>query len=210
MARKSANSRDEILDAAAECFMEMGIEAASVSDIARRLGATKGRVYHHFASKGALLSDVRIHAIETMTTALAEVIDFDLPPEQNFYNMAHRHVMALLQTLPYHKVDLQKSNLSGEKSTTPYERELLAEIRDKRTEYGKAFRQVIVEGIEAGVFRKVNVSITLHSVLVLLNAPVFWYQPRGDDPEADQRRIADELATMALNALKACPNAKTP
>ena len=37
----------------------------------------------------------------------------------------------VITTLPYHKVDLQKSNLSGEKSTTPYERELLAEIRDK-------------------------------------------------------------------------------
>ncbi|NVK44032.1 MAG: TetR/AcrR family transcriptional regulator [Oceanospirillaceae bacterium] len=209
MARKSANSRDEILDAAAECFMEMGIEAASISDIARRLGATKGRVYHHFASKGALLSDVRIHAIDTMSAALEEAIDFDLPPEQNFYNMAHRHVTALLKTLPYHKVDLQKSNLSGEKSTTPYERELLEQIRVKRTEYGEAFRKVIAQGIETGVFRKVQVSVTLHSVLVLLNAPVFWYQSRGEDPAAEQNRIADELATLALNALLARPDSAT-
>ena len=40
-------ARREILDAAAECFMEQGFHATSIDAVARRMGATKGRVYHH-------------------------------------------------------------------------------------------------------------------------------------------------------------------
>ncbi len=46
--------RDTILDASARCFMEHGFKATSIDDIARRLGATKGMVYHYFDSKSDL------------------------------------------------------------------------------------------------------------------------------------------------------------
>lgn len=201
MTRKKTDSKSEILDAAAECFMEMGTEVASVSDIARRLGATKGRVYHHFASKGALLSGVRMRAIQTMTEELEAVTDFDLPAPVNFHKMATQHVLALLESLPYHKVDLQKYNVKGEKYTTAYERELLEEIETARDAYGEMFRKVILQGIESGEFRKMNVSIVLHSVLILLNSPVFWFSPRSEDPDAERALVAKELADMALYSL---------
>lgn len=43
--------KQEILHMAAECFMEQGFHATSIDDVARRLGATKGRIYHHYPSK---------------------------------------------------------------------------------------------------------------------------------------------------------------
>ena len=46
--------RQAILDAAALCFMERGFNATSIDDIARRLSATKGMVYHYFSSKAEL------------------------------------------------------------------------------------------------------------------------------------------------------------
>ena len=39
-----ADSRHEIIDAAAQCFMQKGLEKATMDDIADALGATKGRV----------------------------------------------------------------------------------------------------------------------------------------------------------------------
>ena len=41
--------REEVLAAAAECFMRRGYEQTSMDDVAETLGATKGRVYHHSA-----------------------------------------------------------------------------------------------------------------------------------------------------------------
>ena len=45
-ARDDGMGNIELLTAAAECFMEQGFHASSIDDVARRLGATKGRVYH--------------------------------------------------------------------------------------------------------------------------------------------------------------------
>ena len=52
------NSRADILGAAARCFMERGYTATSIDDVARSLGATKGRIYHHFPSKADLFAEV--------------------------------------------------------------------------------------------------------------------------------------------------------
>src|SRR4051812_50087924 len=64
-----SESRDEILRAAAELFMEFGYAATSIDAVAERLGATKGRIYHHYRSKADLFLDVQMAA---MTRLAAE------------------------------------------------------------------------------------------------------------------------------------------
>src|ERR1700710_893798 len=65
-----SESRDQILQAAADLFMEFGYAATSIDAVAQRLGATKGRIYHHYRSKADLFFDVQVAA---MTRLLDEV-----------------------------------------------------------------------------------------------------------------------------------------
>ena len=53
-----ARTRARLLDAAEEVFVEKGIGAASVEEIAARAGYTRGAVYANFADKGALFAAV--------------------------------------------------------------------------------------------------------------------------------------------------------
>jgi AcrR family transcriptional regulator len=48
--------RDAILDVAADVFLEDGYAAASMSEIAARLGGSKGTLYNYFKSKEELFS----------------------------------------------------------------------------------------------------------------------------------------------------------
>lgn len=50
--------RDEILEAAASCFAELSYPAASMQEVAARLGTSKARIYHYYESKDALLFDL--------------------------------------------------------------------------------------------------------------------------------------------------------
>jgi AcrR family transcriptional regulator len=50
--------RDEILDAAATCFAQTSYPAASMQEVAARLGTSKARIYHYYDSKDALLFDL--------------------------------------------------------------------------------------------------------------------------------------------------------
>ena len=67
-------ARREILEAAAECFMEQGFHATSIDVVARRMGATKGRVYHHYQSKVDLFFDVHRLGMDLLFEAVAPAL----------------------------------------------------------------------------------------------------------------------------------------
>src|SRR5881628_4116729 len=53
--RRTAETRTLLLEAGLSVFAERGIEFATLDDIARTAGFTKGAIYRHFPSKGAFL-----------------------------------------------------------------------------------------------------------------------------------------------------------
>lgn len=56
--------RDEILAASRALFVERGIGKTSISDIAERVGITRGLVYHYFGDKDAIVDVVLEEYIE--------------------------------------------------------------------------------------------------------------------------------------------------
>ncbi len=57
------NTRERILDAALDLFIEKGFDGTSLREIAERLGVTKAALYYHFESKDDILLalHMRIH-----------------------------------------------------------------------------------------------------------------------------------------------------
>lgn len=53
--REPEATRDRLLDAAAQVFLETGYDGARVVDIARKAGVTTGAIYAHFRDKADLL-----------------------------------------------------------------------------------------------------------------------------------------------------------
>ncbi|MFO0750555.1 MAG: TetR/AcrR family transcriptional regulator [Myxococcota bacterium] len=51
-----AERRDDILAAALECFVTAGFHGTAVPEVAKRAGVATGTIYHHFASKEALVN----------------------------------------------------------------------------------------------------------------------------------------------------------
>jgi len=62
--------RQLILETAGQAFAELGFPSASMSDIARRCGMSKGLLYHYYPSKGELLFAVA----EQYTKRLVELV----------------------------------------------------------------------------------------------------------------------------------------
>jgi AcrR family transcriptional regulator len=56
--RTRAQAREQIRDAAAAVFVELGYDAASLDEIAHRVGVTRAGILYHFHSKDALLVGV--------------------------------------------------------------------------------------------------------------------------------------------------------
>ncbi|EEA94748.1 TetR/AcrR family transcriptional regulator [Pseudovibrio sp. JE062] len=200
-----SRSQQEILDAAAECFMKMGPDVASIDDIAGLLGSTKGRVYHHFRSKGELLYAVRLRSVSLLMERVSPIAAQDIPPLEKLRAMSFAHVLRILRFLSYHRVVSEDTRMFFRGSAKPHEKEMIEQIIEMRRSYENLYRAVLTEGIEAGVFANQSVSITLHSIIILMNGPCFWYSPRPEQTERDVEEIARSVSDLVLRAVVADP-----
>ena len=66
---------ERILDTAAQLFFQKGYDKTTLQDIIDATGLSKGAIYHHFASKEAILIDVVDRMGEYNSSVLAQVRD---------------------------------------------------------------------------------------------------------------------------------------
>lgn len=125
-AQESRDTRREILDAALDLFAERGFHATSVRAIARAVGVRESALYHHFASKDAILEGVieerasaRISAINQEVAAigdrsLSEILtqlteralaQIEAPKERRFLRLAMSLGVPMLdEHSPFHRM----------------------------------------------------------------------------------------------------------
>lgn len=63
MSRKTTDTKDRILDTAANLFSSHGFDGTSIDDILKAIGITKGAFYHYFNSKAHLCEAVLDNAV---------------------------------------------------------------------------------------------------------------------------------------------------
>lgn len=193
----------QITRAAAVCFARNGVENTSIDQIAREMKASKGKVYHWFRTKGELLLSVRNQSIVSVLERVQPIADTPAPTAERFLRMAEAHVTGILEDLPFHRVVVENLRSGQAGATTEHERAFLAEIVALQASYEDLFRELVSAGQKDGSFRQQSTSIAVNSVIVLLNAPIFWYQPRTDETHEQRQEIAAQIARMALGAIAA-------
>ncbi len=197
------DSVQQIIDAAAQCFMAKGLEKATIDDIADVLAATKGRVYHHFRSKNAIFFAVHRLAMQYCFDAVAPIMALDIPADDKLFQMAVAHAHVMMDTLPYQRSIRLGVDIYLRGSTTEAEREVLRELIELRNDYEDLFRDVLREGQEAGTVDVPDVGLAGRAIIGALNGLVDWYRIRPGQSEADRAAIADGLARTILYGVKA-------
>ncbi|MGW3180492.1 ScbR family autoregulator-binding transcription factor [Kitasatospora sp. NPDC001119] len=86
---RAGRTRRAVLLAAAETFARVGFEAASLVDISRRAGVSKGALYFHFVSKQALADGVRRASGREVGSAALRALRADGPALQGLIDFSH-------------------------------------------------------------------------------------------------------------------------
>lgn len=197
------DSRQEIIAAAAQCFMRQGLEKATIDDIADALGATKGRVYHHFRSKSALYFAVYRQAMQYCFDAIDPLMDQPTPAPEKLVQMAEAHAHVMMDTLPYQRSIRLGVDVYLRGSTTETERQVLVQLIDMRNRYEGLFRRVLEQGRDDGSLSVPDVPLAGRAMIGALNGLVDWYRLRTDQPPGEQARIARTLAETVVGGLRA-------
>jgi AcrR family transcriptional regulator len=103
-ARRSADSRALILEAAVACLVEDGYAGASTLAVQARAGVSRGRLLHHFPSRAELLVAAAQHLAGTSLVAVqarAERLMADQPPGPERVERAIELLWATFQEPPF-------------------------------------------------------------------------------------------------------------
>lgn len=193
-----SDSREEILQAAAELFMELGYAATSIDAVAERLGCTKGRIYHHYRSKADLFFDVQVAAMTRLNSQVEPIARGPGGPVEKLAAMALRHTQIILHELPMQKVAVQglERHLLGVAAAP----RLRAVIR-MRDDYERLFIELIDEGIRDGVFIDLPPKLVSKPFFGALNWATVWFSQRRLQSADAIDGIARLLAAYALRGL---------
>jgi len=77
--------REQILDGAKEVFMEQGFEAASMNDITRAAGVSKGTIYVYFENKEDLFGAMIERERERITATVGNTLDAARPVAETLF-----------------------------------------------------------------------------------------------------------------------------
>lgn len=95
MPNTTKTRRDVMLETALELFREVGFDAASMSQIAARVGGSKTTLYNYFSSKEELL----LEAMLTSAKQYAEEVRQLLQETDDFSTQLHRFVYSLIKLI---------------------------------------------------------------------------------------------------------------
>ncbi len=193
--------RSEILDAAAACFSKSGFSGTSIDDIADRLTATKGMVYHHYRSKAELFFDVHVCAMEMDFAAIKDAAARGATSLERLELMAHAHFTMAVTETDYQRVALQGVQMHFSGSASEAQRRALSKILRMRDDYQAHFAREISGAIAEGSIPGQAVNTSVKAFLGVLNWVTLWFRSRRGQSAAELSELATGTVTFAMRGL---------
>jgi len=152
---RSDNRRQQVLESAANLFVEKGYHGTSMRDIAKYTRMLPGSLYYHFPSKGALLEAVFEEGVQRISDKVDEVLQSTVSdPWQRLQLACEAHLHMLLggssfaqvvvRVLPNDASDIEASLVAMRDSYEARFRDLVAELPLKSGTDRKIFRLMLM------------------------------------------------------------------
>src|SRR5581483_5694828 len=193
--RKSEETRERLLDAAAKVFRHRGYAGARLADIAEAAGMHPPGVYYYFASKEELVEEVlRVGVararryVQERVAALPEGV----PALDRLRAAIEAHALMVLEIGDYTSANIR---IFGQVPDDVRARHLA----DQRA-YGNVWRALLEEARAAGELRAdVDLIVVRMLLLGALNWTAEWYRP-GRETAIE---VAREAAAMICDGIGA-------
>ncbi len=150
--------RKKIIDAASSLYVKKGFNATSIQEISEAAGVSLPVTYHYVKQKSAIMRMIMEDVLNIFRENLLRMIHgIDDPTEK----------LTIAGRLYFKVVDQQreKALLIYQKSNS-LDRASKARIMELEVEVSKIFGEMIQEGIDLGVFKKVDVDLAAYNIII--------------------------------------------
>lgn len=182
-----------VLRRAIELFNERGYDATSIGDLARELGLSKSAIYHHVASKEALLSAALDEALGGLAAAVDTAVSSapGTSAHERLRTAVEESVSILLEHLPAVTLLLRV------RGNSEVERAALTRRRAISDQLATLVRAAVDEG---SLRSDIPPEIISRLLFGMVNSLVEWYDPDG---AVDRTHIARWVSSTVLDGLDA-------
>ncbi len=191
--KKSALTRQRILDSAAAIFASKGYGRTLMGDIAQEAEIHITALYYHFSTKDDLAEGVINHVARINHDGMVErvgALPADVSFVEKFCTAVHAQLAGVVERRAY---VLAQSKI-------------LAELPEERQERHRAllhesaifWRGLLQEGLDAGAFREgLDLSIARMILQGSINWTIEWYRPSG----RNIAQIAGQITSTMLHGI---------
>ena len=174
---RSGGRRAEILDAFVRHVAERGYESTNMGDIADELRMSKGTIVHHFGTKAQMLRELEETYLQRQLDAVRKMWERLTRPQERIaaiiFASTHLQVIARDATVASQREVVQLSDDPAMQDVRRLRQELMALTIDE-----------IRKGVQAGVFR--NVDVDLAAMQLWGSVQWMWVWFHADDPRAPE------------------------
>ena len=188
---KDTTKRDVILNAAAALFRERGYKAASMRDLAEKVGIEAASLYNHIRSKVDLLHDICFNWANQCWEQINQVEASPISSLQKVEDVLRFLIKQMIDNYNVSYVADHEWNHLSE----PY----LSNYQEQRHNYRKRLNHIITKGINEGEIKPVNVPSTIWLLLHAVNGIESWHRSRT---RIDAKDLEENIITILIGGLK--------
>jgi AcrR family transcriptional regulator len=189
--------RAGILAAAAELFRERGYRAATLEELAQKVGVSKPTLYGYFRSKEELLAAIFHRTMSLFERDLMAIVTSPADPASKLRRIIRFHVGAVIAERAFLAV------FFGEEANLPPR--LSRAIRRRKARYDRTVRAIVEAGMRNGSLRTRNPRLLVFAILGMANWVYQWYDPSG---AWDADTIADAFIALLEHGYLSTPRSR--
>lgn len=191
--RIGSETREAIQRTAIEVFAQRGYPAASVREIASRLGIKAGSLYNHYPSKQDILFGIMSDNMSRLLAGFDECTKGKEPEEALRSSIIH-HVL-------FHGENATAAFVADSEIRS-LEPENHQKIVQMRKEYEHAIQRLIERGQKSGTFRPGSAAVMSYAIISACSGVATWFRTTGAHDITD---VADTFVNLFLTGLRERP-----
>lgn len=200
-ASTASNRRDEILEIAGNVFAERGFRSATVRDVADACNILSGSLYHHFASKEAMLLEILDRYVRELLADYTALAEAPGTSTDRFRLMIARAMNVVVERRP------QLTIIHNDQSYLA-QIEGFGDIQSMLDEVRAVWTRVIQQGIADGSFLpSVAPGMVYRTAMGTVLSAVRWFDPAGA-LTADE--VAESIADIIMDGIGTARRKRRP
>ena len=202
MARTIGSNGEETAARIRACALELiasqGFEAMSMRGLAAAVGVQSAALYHHFATKQALLADLMMSHMRDLLTAWQKTFADHMAAGQTATASDRLDAFARFH-IRYHISRPQEVFIAYMelRSLSPVHYNAVSELR---RDYENLLKAILQDGVDDGSFQIDDIHVTAMAILAMLTGITTWYRPGGRlSASAVEMQYAAMVRRMAVD-----------